>query len=187
MRLSFIGLTVAGLLVSQAANAIAPYCMHPAERSALDVEGLKSELMVTALACGTKAEYNAFVNKFKPDLNTDEKQIGYFFEHAYGRQGRKQQDDYITRLANGQSQDGTKQGTAFCQQHVPMFNQVMALRNGTELPEYAAGQALMQPATARECGAGAPVMQVAARTRVHHPIIRHRVVHAVHHPVKHHR
>lgn len=184
MRLSFIGLTVASLLVSQAANAMVPYCLHPAEQSALDVEGLKSELMVTALACGTKAEYNAFVNKFKPDLNNEEKRINTFFQRAYGRQGRKQQDDYITQLANGQSQDGTKQGTQFCEQHVPMFNQVMALRNGSELPEYAAGQALMQPATAQACGT-TPVMQVAARTRVvHHPVAHRRVVH---HPVKHHR
>lgn len=185
MRLSLIGLTAAGLLVSQAANAIVPYCLHPAEQSALDVEGLKSELMVTALACGTKAEYNAFVTRFKPDLNKEEKQINAFFNHAYGRQGRKQQDEYITQLANGQSQDGTKQGTLFCQQHVPMFNQVMALRNGSELPEYAAGQALMQPATAQACSTATPVMQVAARARiVHHPVTRRRVVH---HPVKHHR
>jgi hypothetical protein len=167
MRLPFIGLTIAGVLLGQAAAlAATPSCVRPAERSALDVEGLKSELMVIALDCDARDHYNAFVNRYKSTLNSDEKQLGGYFTRAYGRRTNKQ-DLYNTELANGQSQAGTKQGTLFCQQHMAMFDQVMALRNDAELPEYAAGQDLAQPVSAEVCTTPErPILRVAARRTI---------------------
>lgn len=169
MRLPFISLAIGGVLLGQAAAlaATTSSCVRPAERAALDVEGLKSELMVVALDCGARDHYNAFVNRYRSTLNLDEKQIGGYFSRAYGRRNSKQ-DVYNTELANGQSQAGTKQGTLFCQQHMPMFDEVMALRDGQELPEYAAGQDLAQPISAEVCTTPEhPVIRVAARRRVH--------------------
>jgi len=151
MRLPFIAMTVAGTLLGQAALAAPSSCVRPSERAAIDVEGLKSQLMVIALACDARDRYNAFVNRYKSELNSDEKQIGGYFTRAYGRTSRKQQDDYVTSLANGQSESGTKRGTLFCQEHLPMFDQVMALRGDAELAEYAAGQELSQPISAEAC------------------------------------
>lgn len=170
MRLPFISLTIGGVLLGQAAAlAATSSCVRPTERAALDVEGLKSELMVVALDCDARDHYNAFVNRYKIALNADEKQLGTYFSRAYGRRS-KEQDVYNTELANGQSQAGTKQGTLFCQQHMPMFDQVMALRSDAELSEYAAGQDLTQPVNAEECATPehATVRRVSARHRAHH-------------------
>lgn len=151
MRLPLIGLAIGGVLLGQAAAlAATSSCVRPAERAALDVEGLKSELMVVALDCDARDHYNSFVNRYKSELNSDEKQLSGYFARAYGRRSGKQ-DIYNTELANGQSQAGTKQGTLFCQQHMAMFDQVMALRNDDELSEYAAGQELTQPIGAEVC------------------------------------
>jgi hypothetical protein len=167
MRVPLISLTVAGLLLGQpAAFAATSSCVRAPEREALDVEGLKSQLMVVALACDARDRYNAFVTRYKPELNSDEKQLGGYFSRSYGRTGQKQQDDYVTQLANSQSQAGTKRGTLFCQEHLPMFDEVMALRGGAELPEYAAGKELAQPISTEGCTAASPGTSVA------HPVIR---------------
>lgn len=171
MRLPLVSLAIGGVLLGQAAALAATSsssCVRPAERAALDVEGLKSELMVIALDCDARDHYNAFVNRYKSRLNSDEKQLGGYFHRAYGRRTDKQ-DVYNTELANGQSQAGTKQGTLFCQQHMPMFDQVMALRDDAELPEYAAGQDLAQPISAETCAMPErrSVVRVAARRTVH--------------------
>ena len=167
MRLSLVGLAIGGVLLGQAAAlAATSSCVRPAERAALDVEGLKSELMVIALDCDARDHYNAFVNRYKSELNSDERQLGGYFTRAYGHRTNKQ-DVYNTELANGQSQAGTKQGTLFCQQHLPMFEQVMELRSDAELPEYAAGQELTQPVSAEECTTAEHVVRVAARRRTH--------------------
>lgn len=162
MRVPLVSLTVAGLLLGQPALAAASSCVHPTERAALDVEGLKSQLMVVALACNARDRYNAFVTRYKPELNSDEKQLGGYFHRSYGRTSQKQQDDYVTQLANSQSQAGTKRGTLFCQEHLPMFDEVMALRGDAELPEYAAGKELAQPISTEAC-TGAPERPVVVR------------------------
>jgi hypothetical protein len=171
MRLSLVSLTIAGALLGHAALAASSSCVRDPERAAIDVEGLKSELMVTALQCDARPRYNAFVNRYKGELNSDEKQLGGYFSRSYGRTSRTQQDSYITNLANGQSNAGTKQGTLFCQQHLPMFDEVMALRSDAELAEYAAGQDLTQPISEDVCAAGPErgrsVVRAAARHTTH--------------------
>ena len=170
MRLPILSLAAAGVLLGQAALAAVsdPTCVRPDERAALDVEGLKSQLMVVALDCDARNNYNAFVNRYKTELNSSEKKLGTYFTRTYGRTSHARQDVYNTELANGQSQAGTKQGTLFCGQHMPMFEEVMALHGDTELAEYAAGKELTQPATAEMCTAAesAPVVKVSARRRV---------------------
>ena len=169
MRLPLIGLAATGILLGQAALATTSSCVHPEDRAALDVEGLKSELMVIALDCDARDHYNAFVNRYKAELTSGEKQLGGYFTRAYGRTSRSQQDNYVTQLANGQSQAGTKEGTLFCGQHMAMFEQVMALRSAQELSEYAAGQELAQPISVETCTTpDRPIVRVAARRTVHH-------------------
>ncbi|MBV8912917.1 MAG: hypothetical protein JOZ05_07770 [Acetobacteraceae bacterium] len=149
MRLLFSGLVAAGLLTSQMAAA---QCVRPTENAGLDVAGLKAQLMVTALTCGAEDRYNAFIAKFRPDLLTHEKAAGGYFSRTYGRNSRSRQDDYITQLANSKSQVGLQQGNRFCDRSMSVFDEVMALKDGTELQEYAAGRTTGQPATLVACG-----------------------------------
>ena len=118
MRIPMSGLIAASLLTSHFAAA---ECARPADHAAFDVTGLKTQLMVTALTCSADERYNAFVMKYRPDLVAQEKSLNTFFSRAYGRSATKQHDDYITQLANSQSQTGLKQGTLFCDRNIGIF------------------------------------------------------------------
>ncbi|QDH13712.2 hypothetical protein E3E12_05375 [Formicincola oecophyllae] len=116
-----------------------------ADHGAFALEGLKSELMVTALACGQQERYNAFVMKFRPILLANEHTLDAYFRRTYGARGAKLRDDYVTQLADVQSLQGGKQGTLFCTQRTPMFDEVNVLQNGPDLIHYAEAKAITQP------------------------------------------
>src|SRR3954451_12614264 len=151
MRMLFSSLVAAGLLTSQLASA---QCVRPADHAALDVAGLKTQLMVTALTCNADDRYNAFINKYKSLLNSEEKTAGGYFSRAYGRAGRSRQDDYMTNLAHSKSHTGLAQGNRFCDHNLGVFDEVMALKNSQELEEYAAGRSTAAPTTLNDGGPG---------------------------------
>jgi hypothetical protein len=163
MRLLFSGFVAAGLLTSQIAAA---QCVRPADHAALDVAGLKTQLMVTALTCHVDDRYNAFINKYRPELVAHEKAAGGYFSRTYGRSSKSRQDDYMTQLANSKSQLGLQQGSLFCDRNVGVFDEVMSLRNGTELQEYAAGRTTAAPTVMTACGNAPdrPATRTAARS-----------------------
>jgi hypothetical protein len=150
MRIMFSGLLATGLL--SAGLASAQPCAKPADLSAFDIAGLKTKLMVTALTCNQQDRYNDFVQRFRSDLMTQERALHTYFARAFGG-GRAQQqhDDYITSLANTQSQSGIRQGTYYCQLNVGMFTEVLALEKGADLVRYAANKALPQPIDVVAC------------------------------------
>lgn len=160
MRMVLSGLVAAGLLTSQMAYA---ECAPPVDRAALDVAGLKTQLMVITITCHTDAQYNAFVNKFKPELNKEERIAQAYFVR---RGGQKGQDTYMTNLANTKSDAGLQLGNRFCAHNEGIFNEVMALRNGKELEEYAAGRATGTPTVMTTCtGSERPAATRASSTR----------------------
>ena len=149
MRKTFSAVLAAGLLMSQVAAA---QCVRPADVTALDVAGLKTKLMVTALTCNADTRYNDFVTKYRPELVNQDKVLSSYFSRAHGRQARTRQDDYVTQLANSQSQAGIKQGSLFCNRNLPTFDEVMALRSAAELTDYAAAKSVAQPISVSSCG-----------------------------------
>lgn len=150
MRIFLSCLVAAGLTASP---VLAATCAQPADTKAMDITALKTQLMVTALTCNADDRYNAFILKYRPDLAQTDKALATFFTRSYGRNGAKQRDDYVTQLANSQSQTGLKQGSLYCVRTMSIFEEVMALRNSNELTEYAAGRAGMQPISVSECAA----------------------------------
>jgi hypothetical protein len=53
------------------------------------------------------------------------------FKRVHGNvQGQKQLDIYITQLANAQSQDGIDQGSFFCTNVAPLFQQALGQQGG---------------------------------------------------------
>lgn len=151
MRVMFSGLIAAGLL--SAAIASAEPCVKPADVAAFGIAGLKSQLMVTALSCGQQDRYNDFVHRFQKDLMVQERALKTYFARAFGGHAQQEHDDYITSLANAQSQDGIHQGTLFCQRNVGIFDEVLALPTGADLAGYASGKALIQPIELVTCPA----------------------------------
>jgi hypothetical protein len=135
MRKMLSGLLAASLLLGQTARA--DTCARQPELAAFDVAKLKSQLMVTALACDVRERYNDFVLRFRSDLMAKEHALIGYFDRAFGRRGQQAHDDYITTLANAQSEAGIKQGTSLCQQTVGLFDAVLALPNGADLASFA--------------------------------------------------
>ena len=143
MRIVLSSLLAAGLLTSQ--MAAAQNCVRPADRTAFDVAGLKSQLMVAAITCDASERYNSFILRYRTDLVAQEKVLTAYFARNFGRKAQAQHDDYITALANSVSQNGLKAGSAFCERTMPAFDSVMKLHGATELSDFATGQAPAQP------------------------------------------
>lgn len=131
-------------------------CAKPAEKQAFDVAGLKSQLMVTAISCQHEERYNSFVGKYRGQLQASEKALNGYFSRSFGRTATQEHDNYITALANAESQDGLKHGTDFCQKNMAMFDEVMALKDGTQLAQYSESKSLFQPLIVSECPAAPP-------------------------------
>ncbi len=129
----------------------APQCVRPAEKAAFDVSALRNQLVLTAITCKTEDRYNAVVNKYKPDLAGSEKILGTYFNRSYGGRGQSRQDDYNTQLISAQSQLAGKAGSLYCAIYTPMYDEVMALPSGNDLPAYAASKPIQQALVISEC------------------------------------
>lgn len=162
MRILVSGLLAAALLTGHRAEA---QCVRPGDLPAFDITALKSKLMVTALTCGEQDKYNAFIGKYRAELTSEDKALNGYFNRVNARRGRQQHDDYITQLANSQEQTGVRQGSLFCRYNLSTFDEVMALRNGAELTDYAAGKSVAQPISMEECRTAAPAVRSRARRR----------------------
>jgi hypothetical protein len=149
MRRLFATLVATSLLAPGIASAA---CLKPYEGTAMNVAGLKSQLMVTALACDTRDRYNSFVLNFRPTLMKEDTALNSYFSHHYGRSWRSEHDDYITQLANVQSDASIKQGTLFCQQNVALFSEVLSLKSSKELLDFANDKPMVQPVNYDICG-----------------------------------
>ena len=112
--------------------------------------------MVTAVTCKSEERYNTFIRQFQPYLASNDKTLTGYFNRAYGKRAQSQQDDYITSLANAQSQFGIRHGTLFCEQNLGLFDEVMTLKSPTELPGFAAAKPIQQALAVQECPSAPP-------------------------------
>ena len=170
MRIMFSGLVAAGLLCAGIASA--QQCAKPADVSAFDIASLKSKLMVTALTCNQQDRYNEFVQRFRSDLMSQERALHAYFARSFaGARAQREHDDYITSLANTQSEIGIKLGTAYCQQSVGLFDAVLALPKGATVASFAADRDFDQPITLVVCVAPTkgPVTRTAAQSQSGQP------------------
>jgi hypothetical protein len=133
----------------------APICARSAEKEAIDVNALLSELQLVTLTCHTNKEYNTLIQHWRPALTTKEKNLGSFFARAYGKRGQLEHDKYITELANLQSQFRLRSGARFCSASASMFDQLMPLSTLGELATYAQRKPIQQALAVKECPAAA--------------------------------
>lgn len=179
MRRLTCSLLAAGLLAAPALHAATkhtsrghalaalgtPACAFAADRAAFDIEGLKSQLMVTALACKQQDKYNAFMSRYQPDVARVEQGLASYFKRSYGKQSQKAYDEYITNLADVQEQDGLKAGTALCDNLPAMFDEVLSLHDSSELHDYANSKVIAQPIAFQTCAVAPPSSGVSHKVR----------------------
>jgi hypothetical protein len=121
-------------------------CMKPQQASVFDIQGLKSEMMVTAITCGLRNDYNQVIERFRPELLQGETQARSQFRST------SSYDHYVTELANVQSKAGVEQyGDDFCHSQADMFTRLLALPDNTAFHAYAATHRPPQPAAQSIC------------------------------------
>jgi hypothetical protein len=144
--------------------AQAETCLRPPEHEAFEISGLKNELMVLAIACQNSASYNAFIMQFRPTLVSEEKTLAGYFNRT-NRNGQKARDDYITNLANSQSQESLTRGTLFCSERAGIFTEVQNLRTPADLVAYAHAKQFSQPIELIDCPVTTPVATTKTATK----------------------
>ena len=142
----------------------APICARPAEKAAVDVSALLSELQLVTLTCHTRDKYNALIPHLRPAFATTEKNLTAFFKRAYGKLSQTEHDKYITELANLQSEFALKTGDRFCSINSSMFDQVMPLSTVEQLATYAQRKPVQQALAVQECPA-APTPKATPRKK----------------------
>jgi hypothetical protein len=148
MRRIVLSLLAAGLY---SGTALAT-CVPQDTQQALEVVGLKSTLMVSALACGDRDQYNQFMTRFQPHVFSQLNVLNGYFKQLHGRAGQTREDDYMTSLANVQSTAGIHEGTNYCNDAQVVFSQVLALKTADELDQYVQKAPPVQPIVAVTCG-----------------------------------
>jgi len=86
---------------------------HPTV-TAMQVRMLQTELMVAALSCEAKGQYNAFVRKFSGQLAENGRQLRTHFTKTYGPKAGRRLDSFVTRLANTASAISIRNSQTFC-------------------------------------------------------------------------
>lgn len=133
--------------------ASAQVCVQPAEKTAFDIRALQSQLMVAALACGMQDDYNAFVRKYQNDVATAFRGVAGHFRRTAGAQHQRELDQYITQLANGQSQMSISRGSFFCREQTPLFQAAMTATSAADLSRISVERQVHQVLTTPECPA----------------------------------
>jgi hypothetical protein len=140
-------------LVMFPAIASAQVCVQPAEKVAFDIRALQSQLMVAALSCGLQDDYNAFVRKYQNEVATAFRGVAGHFRRTAGSQHQRELDQYITQLANGQSQMSIARGSFFCREQAPLFQAAMTATSPADLAQISVSRQVHQVLTTPECPA----------------------------------
>lgn len=140
--------TVAVLGIAATGTAVAS-CVNAREKSAFELRALQTHLMVGALSCGMHDRYNAFVTRWQSDLAGAHRNLSGYFNRAAG--GQRALNEYITSLANAQSQEGIRLGSTFCGKVGPLFERVATIQNSAELTVTSASVSLPLAWDVRPC------------------------------------
>jgi hypothetical protein len=146
-----------GAALLQASPALAvPHCAAESDQTVFELEALKTELMVVATTCKQEDRYNAFVQRYQPTLAQNGRAFGQYFSRVHGRAGQRQNDIFITNLANARSTEAHKLGSDYCPRNGGLFAEVMSLTGPSDLAPYAAGKDLLASGVTACEGAPAP-------------------------------
>jgi len=136
-------------------GAQAADCVGSQERDSLTVRALQSRLMVAALSCGARADYNSFVTRYRPYLANHGYELRKYFRKLYGAGYSNAMNSFVTALANGASQVSIADRNAFCSESRAAFGELLRARN-YEAPLTLQAVALdtdWRPSTERVCEA----------------------------------
>jgi len=99
-------------------------CVGPRDRDSQTVRALQSRLMIAALSCNARNDYNRFVNAYQRHLTYHGTGLRKYFRKKYGKGYKRALNKFVTDLANGASQASIKDRAAFCAESRVIFAQL---------------------------------------------------------------
>ena len=130
---------VIGLALTLPAFANAAPCVAADELPPLQVRMLQTELMVAALTCNQRTDYNSFITRFQPQLSSQGKSLQSFFKQKYGSGSAKALNGFVTRIANESSRRGMLKRGQFCRNSAAIHTDSKKIAP-TSLPAFAQTQ-----------------------------------------------
>ena len=116
-----------GTLVTPGTAAQAAPCTgagKPTEADiSIEVRRLQTNLMVAALSCGARDDYNEFVVAHRSTLQKYGKTIRAEFRRRYGKSGASKLNQFVTRLANEASARSNADRENFCAEATASFQE----------------------------------------------------------------
>lgn len=126
---AFAGMAFITATLSPQAGLASGVCADPSERIGLEMRVLQSELMVAALTCGQRSDYNSFITSFKPQIKKHSANLKSFFQKAYGKSATQKLNRMVTRLANQASKRSLSQPTRkFCAKSQTRFEKILSVK-----------------------------------------------------------
>lgn len=119
LTLIVLGLAAAAPL--RAATTVA-HCASAGARDALAARALQTDLMVAALVCNRRDDYNAFVRRHRPALAAHGGALRAWFLESYGRAGEGEMNRFVTRLANEASGASNRDRALYCRVTGSLFD-----------------------------------------------------------------
>ncbi len=132
----------------------------PAERDAIAVRHMQTDMMVAALSCEMHDQYNAAVTRFQAELVQHGAALRALFERTYGSEAEQELNSYITRLANESSTRRIAAGADYCSTAANQFAKLESIPR-TLLAAFSAGEVSVAAVPA----AGPPPTREAALAR----------------------
>jgi len=110
-----------------AAHAIEP--RNASETAAVNARLLQTEMMVAALACNLRPQYNRAVRTFEREFVGHGTVLRKMFRRNHGASAQRHLDKYITRLANEASARSNYDRVTYCRTAASLFGDVLASRS----------------------------------------------------------
>jgi len=115
MIAALVGTLVTPATAVQAAPCAGVGAAQPTQADiSIEVRRLQTNLMVAALSCGARDNYNEFILTHRPSLQQYGKAIRAEFRRRYGKEGDSKLNVFVTRLANEASARSNADRDNFC-------------------------------------------------------------------------
>lgn len=110
-----------GTLALTIPMAQAAVCADPSAAQGLGARVLQSRLLVAALTCDQRPEYNALMQQNTQLMKNDGSALKAFFVKSYGSEAKSELDAFVTRMANQAFSSSMQNVTAFCMEASQVF------------------------------------------------------------------
>lgn len=131
-------LCIVHVLLAANAEASRTACATREEQIGLNMQAMQSELMVAALTCNKKADYNRFVNINRNSISGAGTSMRQYFRRVYSEQANGRINAFVTSLANRTSEVSLNiELSEYCQKASQVFAMLnRSRRDPIELSRY---------------------------------------------------